>query len=145
MTTQSTNTNESKHTHNFPIDREVLGEPKALVAYRDGDRDLTFVGWLLGEGEHGTGGNSGFAFDWTRGTVTRVYLTTGGNLVVAVRRWSNWQGERERRAAAVCRTIDEVLDWLRADNHGELGVSAKAAIDDIDYEPLTALANEEVA
>lgn len=133
-----------KRTNNFEIDRESLGEPKRRFAIRDDDRDFVFTGWLLGKGVYGHS-QSGNPHDADRGTITRIFLTTGGNLVVSVRRWTYFQGERDRHAAAVCRSIDEVLDWLRADNYGELGVSAKDALDDIDYEPLFALANEEVA
>lgn len=136
---------DTKHTHNFPIDREILGEPERRSVPRDGDRDIVFTGWLAGKGKHGTGGNSGFSHDWSRGTVTKIYITTGGNIIIGIRRWSIWQGESERFAAAVCRSIDEVLDWLREDNHGEIGVSAKEALDDIGYEPMLELANEEVA
>lgn len=104
------------------------GDPQEFRVLRDGDRDLRFTGWLLGEGEHGTGGNSGFRKDWTRGIVVQIYLTTGRRIVVGARRWSRWQGEGEIHTAEACRTASEALSWLEADSRdGRLGPASKAA------------------
>jgi hypothetical protein len=95
---------------------------------RDGAVDLGFYGWLIGKGEHGTGGNSGHECDWTRGTVVRVYVTTAGRIVTVVMRWSRWRGERSpRHDTAVHATPGEALNWLREDNGGSLGDASKYA------------------
>jgi hypothetical protein len=60
---------------------------------RDGDRDLTFTGKLIGTGKGGSGGTSGYPCDWNRGVTVRIYRTTGGKYVVAWDHWSQWQGE----------------------------------------------------
>lgn len=96
---------------------------------RDGDRDLSFEGKLLGEGSHGTGGNSGFVKDWTRGTDVEIYRTKGGSYVVSVRQWSRWQGEGEVNRAAICKSPSEVLNWLTDDCGGTLGPASKEAWD----------------
>lgn len=94
---------------------------------RDGDRDLEFTGSLLGEGSHGTGGNSGYSCDWNRGTTVRIYRTEGGHYICAVRQWSQWQGEGELNRASVCSTAEEVLAWLTDDCGGDLGRASKEA------------------
>ena len=94
---------------------------------RDGDRDLVFTGRLVGEGSHGTGGNSGYRKDWTRGTDVRVYLTDKGLVVTTVHQWSRWQGEGDLHRAAVHGTPADALDWLVADCGGELGPASKEA------------------
>jgi hypothetical protein len=78
------------------IDVKELGEAKPHRIDRDNARALLFRGWQVATGESGSGGNSGFRCDWTRGVNVTVYLTTGGNWIVARRYWSNWQGESAR-------------------------------------------------
>ncbi len=94
---------------------------------RDGARDLVFVGRLVGEGEHGTGGSSGYARDWTRGTVVKIYLTAGRRIVTAVHQWSRWQGEGDLYRAAAHETGAAALAWLVDDCGGVLGPASKAA------------------
>jgi hypothetical protein len=102
-----------------------LGEPTGFELERDGARNLAFKGWKIGFGSHGNGGQ--FEKDWTRGTKVRIYLTTGGSLVTSVSRWSHWQGERSRFAAAAHATTEAALAWLVEDAGGELGVASKLA------------------
>ena len=116
------------------------GAPREFKLPREGDRPVKFRGWRLGEGNHGTGGNSGYESDHTRGTRVRVYLTTGGNLVIGVYRWSRWQGEGATGSAAVCGSAEAALAWLREDCGGELGAASLEA-----WAPLEAEAAEEVA
>lgn len=92
---------------------EELGEPKRYRVERDGDRDLAFRGWRIGEGSDGSGGTSGYAHDWNRGTDVRIYVTTGGNYVIYKRYWSCWQGERERHEAAIHRSSTAALAAMR--------------------------------
>ncbi|MBU2572326.1 MAG: hypothetical protein KJ725_20295, partial [Gammaproteobacteria bacterium] len=108
---------------------EHLGEPEQHRVTREGARDLAFRGRLLGTGEHGTGGNSGCTKDWTRGVHVRIYLTTGGRLVLAVHRWTRWQGEPDRYTATARDTPDTAIDWL-VEDAGRLGAASKAAWED---------------
>lgn len=113
-------------TPRHPKGTEDFDLPEHHRIERDGDRDLQFSGWLLGEGVTGNGGD--YASNWTRGVHVNIYLTTGGNLVCHTERWSNWVGEGERHTAAVCRDAGEVLSWLRNDTcDGQLGRAGKKA------------------
>ena len=94
---------------------------------RDGSLDITFTGRLVGEGEHGSGGSSGYASDWNRGTTVRLYLTAAGKVVTAVHQWSRWQGERDCYRAAVHGAAAEALAWLVEDAGGDLGPASKEA------------------
>ena len=104
---------------------ERLGKPKPVRVTRDGARDLSFRGWLLGEAEHGHGGQ--YPSDWTRGVRVRIYMTIGGRYVAAVLRWTRWQGEADQHSAAVLDDGDAVLAWLEEDAGGRLGVASKDA------------------
>ncbi len=54
---------------------------------------------LIGEGETGTGGTSGYPSDWNRGTKVRIYRNKTGGYAVSVEMWTQWQGESGRLAA----------------------------------------------
>jgi len=58
---------------------------------QDTTRAVEFMGELLAENRQ-AGEHKGSITD-TRGTVEKLYRTEGGTLVVAVERWSRWQGE----------------------------------------------------
>lgn len=128
-----------------PRQTEELGSPQQHRVTRDDARDLAFDGWPLGEGHHGSGGTSGYECDWTRGVRVRIYLTTGGRLVTAVHRWSRWQGEPERHAAAAHDDAPAVLAWL-VEDAGRLGAASKAAWEEAcaTWPPLDGLDVEEV-
>lgn len=100
---------------------------KRYTVTRDGDLDLTFTGRLVGSGEHGSGGTSGYACDWNRGTKVCLYLTAAGHVVTAVHYWSQWQGESESDIAAVHAGGAEALAWLVDQDGGELGPASKEA------------------
>ena len=103
--------------------------PQEYTVTRDGDRDLEFAGVELGAGSFGTGGTSGFARDWTRGTNVTIYRTAGGRYVVGVKQWSAWEGEGDVHRAAVCETPADVLAWLIEDAGGQLGHASKEALE----------------
>jgi len=110
----------------YPDGVEDFDEPGEHRVERDGDRDLQFAGWMLGEGEHGTGGE--VPSDWTRGITVRVFLTTGGRLITASRRWSRWEGASETSSAAAHDSPEAALAWLRGDaSKGKLGPASKDA------------------
>ena len=94
---------------------------------RDGDRDLRFRGVLLGEGEHGTGGTSGYKCDWTRGVSVRIYRTDGGKYVHRVKWWSLWQGEGEKWEVRVYASPRALLDGMMQSDDGELRPADKEA------------------
>src|SRR5207249_845874 len=75
--------NMDKGTEQTPLPVE---EPGAIKVRRDGDRDLAFQGWLLGEGEHGDA--LGDSTNFARGTEVRIYLTIGRKIVTTVRQWT---------------------------------------------------------
>lgn len=126
--------------------KKLGGEPKAHRVTRDGARDLSFRGWLIGQGDHGSGGNSGYACDWNRGVHVYIYLTTGGNLITMVDRWSCWQGEDGSGDAAIHRTPEAALAWLVDDAGGILGVASKEAWEAAcqAYPPLAGMETEAV-
>ena len=101
---------------------------------RDGDRPLAFRGEIIGEGESGSGGTSGYPCDWNRGVTVRIYRRPRAGYVVGWRSWSCWQGEGERTAARACRTPGEVLAALRAgpweDGDGDLRPAEAEALSD---------------
>lgn len=80
---------------------------------RDGDRPLAFTGEEIGRGSSGTGGNSGFDKDHTRGWVVRIYRTAGGKFVWSRHRWTRWQGEHDHDEAGVCADGPALLAALR--------------------------------
>ena len=108
---------------------DELGEPKQIRVFRDGDRDLQFRGWKVGKGTTGSGGTSGYACDWNRGTRVRIWITTGGRIITGAESWSCWQGEEDRHRAAAHQSADLALAWLRGDSYTEdhLGPASKEA------------------
>ena len=94
---------------------------KEITVRRDGDRDLSFEGVLLGSGsmETGTG----------RGTDVSLFKTKSGKYVVSVRAWTAWEGEHDSHRAGVCDTAEVVLDWLVQDAGGQLGRASKEALE----------------
>jgi hypothetical protein len=110
------------------------GCEKVYTVRRDGDRPLRFHGMLLGEGEHGTGGTSGYKCDWNRGVRVRIYRRKAGGYVVTWAHWSQWQGERGQRRAEVCATPEGVLIALRdgevTGGTGELRAAELEALED---------------
>lgn len=109
-----------------PLTESELQNAEQYHIPRDGDRDLSFRGLLVGSGRHGSGGNSGFCGDWTRGVDAEIYVTAGGKIVLHRHYWSKWQGEGDRHEATVCTTAGAALDWL-CDDDGQLRVAEKEA------------------
>lgn len=102
---------------------------KRWTIQRDGNRPLCFIGERIGEGEHGSGGTSGYPCDWSRGCTVRIYRRKAGGYVVTRYYWSQWQGERGSREAAVCATPAAVLEALRDDEGAIRKAEAEALAD----------------
>lgn len=113
-----------------PQGTEDWSEPEAQLVRRSDDRDIRFNGWKLGGGSEGTGGSSGYACDWNRGTRIRLYLTEAGAVIIGRYSWSHWQGESDHYSAEVILPSAElgslVLAALRGED-GRLGEAAKEA------------------
>jgi len=94
---------------------ERLGDPTEYRIEREDHvkldlRDMKFRGWKLGEGEDGSGGNG--VHEWTRGVVATVYITEGGNLITAIRRWSRLTDERDLAFADSHSDVDYAYEWF---------------------------------
>lgn len=123
-------------------------EPQADIRVRrDGDRDLSFSGWRLGEGSLGSGGSSGYPGDWTRGTDVTIYLTIGGSLLAHVHQWSRYQGESDiHRVLGPVANPADLLWLLIEDAGGDLGRASKEAWEEAchTYPPLAEMETERI-
>lgn len=102
----------------------VESPPSAFLLRRDGDRDLSFNGWLIGFAEHGR--------EEDRGVAVSIYGTESEKLVMHACRWETYGGKKHYD----CNTkvfgiqsweIGDALDWLKKDAGGKLGQTSKAA------------------
>ena len=99
-------------------DIRVIDDPQQHRVARDGDRDLAFRGWLLGEGDRSIPGG--------RYTTVEIYLTEAGAIVTSVEQGTLGEGVGSARAAAHD-TPEAALAWLIDDASGELGPASKEA------------------
>ncbi len=98
-----------------------LGDPTDITIARDGDLDMRLNGWLTGSGStYNPVNNSGRWVD------VSIYLTTGGYIVAACLRRTQWDGESDT-AQAYHGAPRDVLAWLVADGGGYLGPASKEA------------------
>jgi len=103
------------------------GKTRDYRLTRDDDLDLAFTGWKVAEGRCGDREHES---DWTRWTIVRLYVTTGGRFVVGIERHSRWQGSTSRYDAVAHETFDDVLLYLKDDNDGRVGTASKAMVED---------------
>jgi len=94
-------------------------DAKQYRVARDGARDLTFRGWLLGEGDRSMGATGPY-------TTVEIYLTEAGAIVASVEQGTMGEGVGSARAAAHD-TPEAALAWLIEDAGGELGPASKEA------------------
>lgn len=105
--------------------KETLGPPTDWNRSPTNRRPIKFMGWHVGHGATGYGGNSGYACDWNEGRDVDVYLTTGGRYLLFVQDWSRWQGAPTSNVyVGAARTPDELLTLLGG---GHLGQAEKEA------------------
>jgi hypothetical protein len=90
-----------------------MTEYEPIIVERTGDRDIKAQAVEIGEGEHGTGGNSRWSKDWTRGVKVTIYRTRRGKYIASQARWSLGMGEQDHDEAAVYDTPEALLEWLR--------------------------------
>lgn len=120
MTTETTETTKTP-TPESPVKRWTIP--------RDGNRPLVFRGTRIGEGEHGSGGSSGYECDWNRGCKVRIYRRAVGGYVVTRYYWSQWQGEGAAHDATICADAAAVLAALRDDDGAIRRAEAEALAD----------------
>ena len=102
---------------------------KRYTIKRDGDRPLSFRGERIGEGNHGSGGTSGYKCDWNRGVCVRIYRRVVGGYVVTWYGWSCWQGEGSSYRATICATAADVVAALRDEDGTIRRAEAEALAD----------------
>ena len=76
-----------------------------ITLYRDGKRNLRFVGELIRE-------ESTRGIDDNRWTELSLYVTKGGRYVAARSRISQWQGEEDFFEAESFGSARELQEWL---------------------------------
>lgn len=125
------------------IDATMDTEPKDHIVDRDGERPISFSGWLIGIGEM-----VGRRRDNQRVaglyTAVRIYLSVGGCIITSVRQVD--AGRHRCARAAAHDTPQEALDWLVADAGDKLGPASKEAWEAAGerYAPIGELATERV-
>lgn len=111
-----------------------MDNPKTWTCSRDGDRPLRFRGELIGEGESGSGGSSGYSCDWNRGVKVKIIRRVAGGYVLTRRYWSQWQGEGGGSEAMICGTPAALLSQLshgpEGDYLGQIGRAELEALHD---------------
>ena len=130
----------SSHNISAPNLEDFAEPPARITVCRDGELDLSFEGWRLGEGT--TRWNNG------RREVVRIYATKGGAIVVHRCRATQWEKERDIHDAWIVRTIEGLHGALREDTYNaSLGEASKEALEEAckNYAPLTGQDVEEVA
>ncbi len=140
-------------------------QPEEFRLHRDGERDLTFLGWKLGEGSSAGGGRriveyedddleayppipsideDEEEYEYERGTTVTIYISAGGTYVVHVSSWSDF-GDHWRYSATLAKTHEELLEALRHKN--KIGAPSRDAFNEATelYEPLREIATERIA
>ena len=114
------------------------GDAQQHRVARDGDRDMVFHGWLLGEGDR--------SFPDGPYTTVEIYLTGAGAIVTSVEQGTMGEGVGSARAAAH-ETPETALAWLIEDAGGTLGPASKEAWEAAGsaYPPIAEHAVEQIA
>ena len=103
---------------------------------RDGDRDLSFTGKLIGKATSSPDRASGY-YSGAPGhyQTLRLFLTLGGKLVAHQINHSQWAGEQEVHLAKVCVCNDDVIDffglsWVAKELYYDAGIDVSEKVDD---------------
>jgi hypothetical protein len=94
-------------------------DPVDVRIKRSNDLDLAFMGWLVAKSE---------IEDYTRTKWTEVHLwlSTKGSYVAQIQQGGNTLPTVTRATAS--KHFDDVLEWMRDDNRGNLGAASKKAV-----------------
>lgn len=116
---------------NEEIDNEVVTDMEEYEVIRDNDRNIKFNGELLASAGSSWNNAHGSSYSGSVGrrTSLKLYKTSGGKFVCSRIEHTQWQGERNEFYGAVCKTIDEVIDffgncWIAKELYEEADIDA---------------------
>ena len=117
------------------IDYSEESEMELITLINDNAPDLRFNGELVAK----TSSSPNNASSCYSGSVGRwmrleLYRTAGGKFVCSSTGYTQWQGEKDRRKAAVCETEADVIEffghgWLAKDLYEEAGIVDAVEVD----------------
>lgn len=98
------------------IKKELCGEPQEYILERTHNRDLRFIGWLLGKGAHGkdvtvTDPRSGIRTAGWKGIEVSIYVTVTGKYVVYYDRFNAGDVKKDTE---VCEDAQDLLTVLES-------------------------------
>jgi hypothetical protein len=102
-----------------------MSEAKTYTVNRDGKPPLRFTGTIIAE----TDNRSVRGDRQNRWTEITLYRTKAGKIVVDVTNRTQLEGESDRCRADVVSDAKAVIEWLTADNDGELGSVSQAVLE----------------
>ena len=86
---------------------------QTITIKRTDERSLRFRGVLLGKnGSSFNNASPDYSGQTGRRETLYLYSTSGGNYVAVKERGTQWQGEHNIIEAKLCKTIDEVVNFL---------------------------------
>ncbi len=91
---------------------------------RDGLPPIAFTGEVLAKADN-TIQNGNHANRWI---VVTIFRTQGGKYVASLDRYTQWQGESNRRAAVSRENAAGIIEWLKEDGD-ELGSVSQEAVE----------------
>jgi len=84
-----------------------------IIIQRTNERSLRFRGALLGKnGSSFNNSSPDYSGSTGRRTTLYLYSTSGGNYVAVRENETQWQGDHDTTEAKLCKTVDEVVDFL---------------------------------
>lgn len=124
-----------KEFHDADEDADMNTDEKTIVVERAGDRDIRFVGELIGEvSSSANNASSNYSGSTGRWSELRLYRSRGGKLICEQIGKTQWIGEHDRCSGAVCDTEAEViaffgLGWLAKELYDEAGIDYAEAVE----------------
>ena len=84
-----------------------------IIIQRTNERSLRFKGVLLGKsGSSFNNSHPDYSGQTGRRETLYLYSTSGGNYVAVKERETQWQGDHDTTETKLCKTTDEVVDFL---------------------------------
>lgn len=103
---------------------------------RDGESDIKFSGVLMSSVASSPDRSSGSSYSGSVGrwTMLKLYRTEAGKMICSRVENTQWQGERDSYAGAVCCNESEVCEffgygWLAKELYEDAGIDAAEVID----------------